>query len=284
MLRRAAPWLALGGYVIGSAALAAYSRVNWGPKQAMESRYATVSLNLYLVLIALAVLAARDAQQRGIASAAFERIRTVVITSILVLSVARFPAGLWEMSILQRERLSGLAALQFSAVIDTTESLRRDLRMIQGFVPAPLASIAVLERLHLLQHPRRHNPVLKDASNRDTRARPVLGTAEELKRRDMSTFEANGWAVLPKRGLPAPRVVLAYGQDGRWITFADVDVGEYRDDVVAKLHRAEYQPSGWRETFKRDRLPPEANRISAWAVDPVANKAYRLEGDLALPQ
>lgn len=275
-----APWLALGTYVIGSAALAAYSRVNWGPGQALDSRYVAVSNNLYVALIALAAITTNDAQERRPAFArAIAATRTALITGIVVLTLATFPAGLEEMGGLRGERLVGLAALEFSKVIDTTELMRRALRMIPGFVPAPLEYVATLERLGLLQYRRRGTPILEDSA---AHATAKFGRADGFMRRGAVGFEITGWAILPKRSLPAPLVVLAYRAGGHWTAFGHAEVGEYRQDVAATLHSRAYMPSGWRLTLARESLPPEAEEVSAWAVDPLANKVHKLAGEYSL--
>lgn len=284
-LRHAAPWLALGPYVIGSAALAAYSRVNWGPKQALDSRYVTSSIYFYLGLIVLAAIAMRGTGHRGPRVAgALSVTKTVIINAVVVLTLAGFPAGLEDMATLQRQHLAGLGALEFSKVIDTTQWLRRDLRMTPGFVPAPSEYVAALERLHLLQYPRRGSAVLEDAQHRRTRTPSEFGQADEFKQRDPANFEISGWAILPESGRPAPLVVLAYRDGDRWIGFALCDVWEFRDDVVARQRSREYQASGWRKTFDRQSVPAQAEQISAWAVDPLANKVHKLAGDYALPK
>ena len=278
-MRNAAPWLAIGPYVIGSAALAAYSRVNWGPAQAMDSRYVTSSAFLYIAVIALAAVAVRHAPgtQRVRASS------TAATASIVALTLAAFPAGLRDMATLNREQLAGVAALQFSKVIDTTESMRRDLRMVPGFVPEPLKYVAVLERLELLGYRRRDSALLDDANHREPHSPTTFGATNGFRASGPLEFEVSGWAVLPKQRRPAPLVVLAYLEGGRWTAFTTCDVWEYRDEVVARLRSWRYRESGWRKTVPRGSLPPQAERVAAWAVDPLTNKAHKLAGDHALP-
>ena len=274
----------LGPYVIGSAALAAYSRVNWGPIQAMDSRYVTSSNYFYLGLIILAALAMRNTEHScsRFAGALLATKRAIIIT-VVALALAGFPAGLEDMATLHRQQLAGLGALQFSKVIDTTDLMRRDLRMIPGFVPAPLEYVAALERLHLLQYPRRGSAILEDAQHGRTRTPSEFGQVE-FKQHDPVNFEISGWAILPESSRPAPLVALAYREGDRWIGFALSEVWEFRDDVVAKLHSRDYQASGWRKIFNRHGVPAQAERISAWAVDPLANEVHKLAGDYPLDQ
>jgi len=284
-LRNAAPWLVLGPYVIGSAALVAYSRVNWGPNQALDSRYVTNSNYFYLGLVVLAALAMRGTERvRWRFTGAMLATNRATIIAVVTLTLAEFPAGLEDMATLHRQHLAGLGALQFSKVIDTTDLMRRDLKLVPGFVPAPSEYAAALERLYLLQYPRRGSAVLEDAQNGRTRTPSEFGQVDELKQRDPGNLEISGWAILPASHRPAPLVALAYADGDRWIGFALCDVREFRPDVVARRRCRDFQASGWRKTFNRQGVPARAERISAWAVDPLANEVHRLAGDYALPK
>ena len=284
-LRTAAPWLMVGPFVIGSAALTALSRANWGPRQAMDSRYVTSSSTLFVALVVLAAIAARSATHASSPrSRAQGATRTAIVTAIVVLTLAAYPAGLEDMATLHREQIAGLGALQLSKVLDTTDALRRDLRMIPGFVPVPLQSIEALERMGLLHH-RRHGSELLEQRQPAASSKPgKFGRIDEFKQSDPHNFEISGWAVLPGSRRPAPLVVLGYRQGERWTAFAVSDVWEWRDDVVAKLRSRDFHASGWRKAFDRKSLPAEAEAIAAWAVDPLANRVHRLSGEHPLPR
>ena len=284
-LRDAAPWLVLGPFVIGSAALTAFSRANWGPRQAMDSRYVTSSSTLLIALLVLAAIAARYAAQAGSARAgALGGARTAIVTGIVVLTLAAYPAGLEDMATLHREQVAGLAALQLSKVMDTTDALRRDLRMIPGFVPAPLQSVDALERMRLLHYRRRKSALLKENLPGASANPERFGRIDGFTQRGPQNFEISGWAVLPGRRRPAPLVLLGYRVGERWTAFAVSDVWEWRDDVVAKLQSRAYHASGWRRTFERQSVPAEADAIGAWAIDPLANKVHMLAGAHSLPK
>ncbi|HEV3410193.1 MAG TPA: hypothetical protein VG095_07855 [Chthoniobacterales bacterium] len=272
VLRKAASWLVFAPFVIGSAALAAYSRVNWGATQALESRYVSTSLYLYLGLVVLAAIAMRPMTQ------------TAFIGTTAVLTLAAFPAGVGEMASLHRQHLAGLGALQFSRVIDTTGRLRRDLRMIPGFAPEPSRYVRKLRRMRLLQYRQRRSPVLENTAQDSTRTPGEFGSLDEFRRHEAESFEVSGWAILPERGRPAPLVALAYREGDRWMAFAFADVWQSRNDIAARFRRRSYQASGWRASFMRQSVPAHAEGISAWAVDPLANKVHKLAGEQALPK
>lgn len=284
-LRNALPWLVLGPFVIGSAALTALSRVNWGPRQAMDSRYVTSSSTLFIALLVLAAIAARYAENASwLRARAVAATRTAILTAIVVLTLAAYPAGLEDMATLHREQVAGLGALELSKIMDTTDTMRRDLRMIPGFAPSPLQSLEALERMRLLHYRRRDSAVLTEGQPGASAKPAKFGRIDGFKQRDPQNLEISGWAVLPGSRRPAPLVVLGYRQGERWRAFAVSDVWEWRDDVVAKLRSRAYHASGWRKTFDRQSVPGDAEAIAAWAVDPLANKAHKLSGKHPLPK
>jgi hypothetical protein len=281
----AAPWLALGTYAIGSAALAALIRVSGGPQQALNSRYATISLNLYVGLIGLAAIAARAARA-GELPGRFGRLlasaEAPVFTAILTLSAMSFPAGIDHMEILQRLRLEGVAHLQFCHVIGPSEKLPTDL-MIGASLPAIARDADLLDRLHLLDPPLRRSAILYDGQDRPRRSTAEFGRSDNLVQKSADVLELNGWCFLPQRGAPAPSVVLAYQAEGNWIAMGLTEPHEKRPDVVQEMKSKKYLESGWRALVHRKLLPAGTTHLSAWALDPAAGKVYKLPGDFVLP-
>jgi hypothetical protein len=281
----AAPWLAFGAYAIASAALAASMRVSAGPQQALNSRYATISLNLYVGLIGLVAIAARSGRAgqlpvrlgRLIASA-----EAPVLTAILTLSAMSFPSGIDHMQLLQRLRLEGVAHLQFCEVISPSEKLPTDL-MIGASLPAVVRDADLLDRLHLLDPPLRRSAILRDGEGRPQRTTAEFGRSDNLVQKDADVLEINGWCFLPERGEPAPCIVLAYQADRNWIAIGLTEPHEKRPDIVKEMKSKKYLGSGWRAFIHRKLLPTEVTHLSAWAYDPAAGEAYKLPGDFILP-
>ncbi|PYL05590.1 MAG: hypothetical protein DME34_11085 [Verrucomicrobia bacterium] len=281
----AGPWLALAAYATGSAALAACMRVSAGPQQALNSRYATISLNLYVGLIGMVAIAARSARAaelpgrlaRSIAAA-----EAPVFTAILTLSAMSFPAGIDHMEILQRLRLQGAAHLQFCQVISPSEKLPIDL-MIGASLPAMVRDADLLDRLHLLDPPLRRSAILHDGEDRPQRSTAEFGRSDNLVQKDADVFEMNGWCFLRERGEPAPCVVLAYQADQSWVAIGLTEPHEKRPDIMKEMKSKQYLDSGWRAFIHRKLLPTGTTRVSAWAFDPAAGEAYKLPGDFTLP-
>ena len=276
-LRLAAPWLAVVLFVLGSALLTAYSRVNWRPKQALESRYATVSIYFYLALVVLALVGERHPRQGG--ALPFAHRKKALIALIVSLTIASWLKGAHEMARLRRERLIGLAAVEFSRVVDTTYFLRGYLRMAPGFVPSPVETITTAERLGLLHHAVRKTAVL-DASNDASGSAVEAGGVEGVRIANDGAVRMNGWAILPRLGLPAPVVAVSCRADDHWLAVSLVEVGDARHDIATRVG-ARYRSSGWRATVAAQMLPPRTEALSAWAVDPLADSTSKLDGDFA---
>ena len=284
-LLRAAPWIAIGGYAIASAALAAITRVHCGPGQAADSRYITISQNLYIALLVLFVLPGTTADFESLTLGKWlHSAKTAIVTSIMLLLVMSFPAGLTHMQVLQRFVGTGLAALQFSQAIDTKDLLGHQL-LLPVQITDPGEYISLLERMGFLD--RRQlgaDGSVKDGEDRPARATTEFGATNQVRSSDAQHLEMKGWAFLPDRGVPAPAVILAYRDGGRWRPFEICKTGESRRDIAARLHNREYLTTGWSRTFSRDKLPEGAEFVSAWAVDPFSAKTYKLPIDFRLPK
>ena len=283
-LRSAAPWLALGAYAICSAALAAYTRISWGPRQSLDSRYASISVNLYVALIALIAIASQQTRQLKSASPlarAIASIETPFLCGVLTLYFVSFLAGIDQLSLLNRTELQGLSDLEFCKIVKPPGRLRDEL-MISEFSRF-MQDVDLLEHLHLLEPPVRQSAILHDAENRPKRSTAEFGRCDALVQKNQDTFEASGWSFLPLTGRPAPRVVLAYQSAENWIAFALSDTREARPNVVMEMKDRKYLESGWRKVFKKNDLPADAAVVSAWALDAAAGEVYKLPGDFALP-
>jgi hypothetical protein len=281
-LEHAAPWLALGAYAICSAALAAYTRISWGPQQSLDSRYASISVNLYIALIALTAIASQRARElKSRWSRAFTSIETPFLTAVLTLYVVGFPAGVDLLVVLNRIQLQGLSDLEFCKVIKPPDRLRTEL-MISEFRTI-MQNVDLLDRLHLLEPPVRGSAILHDGENRPKRSTTEYGRCDELVQKSPETFEISGWSFLPLTGRPAPRVVLAYQSGENWIAFALSDIRETRLNVAKQMKNRKYAESGWRKVLNRNDLPGGATIISAWALDAAAGEVYKLPGDFVLP-
>jgi hypothetical protein len=273
-LRNLAPWLALGAYAIGSAALAARARIHLGPQHALDSRYTTISVLLTLAVIGLAASLCFREDDRA------RKIRPgyLLIGGFLVLSAINLPYELYYLRLHHGFRARGKAALEFSKVIDVLPMLRSDLLLTENQATSS-RYLELLDRLRLADPPRRNTPVLKDAENRPARTTSEYGVFETLGSESEGTLTASGWSFIPGDGRPSPRVVLAFRRGEEWLAFVLSDTTERRPDLGTKA----YLEGGWRCHFLKSALPPGAE-ISAWALDIEEGQTYRMAGSFKLPE
>jgi hypothetical protein len=283
-LRAAAPWIALGIYALSSALIAACLRVREGLEQAMDSRYCTISLNLYVALVALVIMAL-DCCKQGSVSLKTAKVATSLgfcfLAFLSLRAVLALPQGIGQMKNMSQVRTHGLVNLSFSKVIQPTGTLRRAL-----FIHDPFSeferNVAVLERLNLLSPPLWQTNRMHDGANSPSRSTEEFGRCETARWKSATAVEIGGWACLPLLQEPAPCVVLAYESGGQWLGFALAEVSAERPDVAAK-HGNRERYSGWCRIIDTSLLPGEARRISAWAVDAQTTDVFRLPGEILLP-
>jgi hypothetical protein len=274
---RVAPWIALGGYSIGSGCLAALGRIEWGVAQALESRYVPFSLYLTVAMIALgAIFATEFLEMRGSSRRPLSVFTAVVFlgASYLTLELTCAAGSIPFFRIRSAAARLGQSGVLFSQVMDTSSAIKN------GNFPRPFfvrENAEALDRLHLLRTPlvrTREINKLRHAVAGDGMAE---GWLDGLTTGDNGTRIAWGWAALPGRNRPADSVLLAYANErGDWIAFALSDAVIDRPDVAGTLRSPEQLWSGWRAVFARDALPQRAE-ISAWAVDAKDAKLYRLQ-------
>lgn len=281
-LRNTAPWLALGAYVIASAVMASGARVHSGPFHALDSRYTTVSVVLVVSLIGL-VAAAIHQSGKAVASGLRKRsvIARVAIGGLLILYVINIPFELRYLRLNHSFRARGKGALEFSSVLALDEMVRSTL-LIREDPGALTRYLGMLDRLELIDPPRRKTLVLSDAEDRPKRSTNEYGVFEDLKLEGPGTLVASGWSYLPADGRPPAGVLLAYRSGHEWKAFAFSGVTERRPDLVTKHKSRSYLERGWRQSFAWAILPAGGQEISAWALDAKRGATYRLPGSFQL--
>lgn len=277
-LRDAAPWLALGAYIIGSAVLATRARAHLGPEHALDSRYTTVSV---VLLVSLIGLIASVIQAQSTTSAKTTVIVSAAVGSLLTLYAINVPSEFNYLRLNHSFRARGKAALQFSAVLNQNETMRSTLLIRED--PETLARyLGTLDRFKLTDPPRRQTLVLSDAEDRPKRSTEEFGVFEGLRWESAETLVASGWSYLPDDGRPPACIVLAYRNGQEWKAFALSEMTEPRPDLVMKYKSRSYLERGWKQKIPRSILPTGAQEISAWALDASRGETYRLPGSFEI--
>lgn len=282
VVRNAAPWLALGAYAIGSAALAARARIHLGPLHALDSRYTTVSVFLTLSLIGLAAALFSEAWKSTSWPAPGKVALATALISLLTLYLINLPYEFNYLWLHHGFRTRGKAALEFSKVVNLTGMLRSTLLLTEE----PETSgryLELLDRLQFSNPPRRETAVLKDG-DQPKHTPEEHGVFEDLKFKSANSLGASGWASISGDDWLTACVVLAYRRGEEWVAFALSDAAQRRPDLVAKYKKQSYVNRGWQSTFSRSVLPPGSQEISAWALDVDRGETYRLPGSFVLPE
>lgn len=276
-LRNAAPWVALGAYAIASAVMASFARIHSGPAHALDSRYTTVGVVLVISLIGLvAAVIGRDRTSTRNRPAKRNAIIGMAVGSLLILYAINVPFELRYLRLNRSFRERGKAALEFSAVLDLDQMFRAAL-LIREDPDALARCLNVLDRLTLLDPPRRQTAIVIDAEDRPKRVTDEYGVFENLGSNG-DVLVASGWAYLPADARPPAGVVLAYRSGADWKAFALSDVTQSRPDLRNKYGSRSYLGAGWRFGFPRSLLPPGEQEISAWALEAENGRTYRLPG------
>jgi hypothetical protein len=275
---RVAPWIALGGYSVGSGCLAALGRIGWGVSQALESRYVAFSLYLAVAVVALVAIFVSEFRKPEESAKRRLAIFSVIVflgASYVILDLFCSAASLSFFRIRSAAARLGQSGVLFSQVIDTSSAIKN------GNHPQPFfvrENAKRLDRLHFLRTPLVRSREINKLRHADSGEGMVAGWCDGLTKQDDGTRVAWGWAALSGRHRPADAVLLAYAdaQSG-WIGFALSNAVVNRPDVAMALHSSAQRWSGWSAAFPRDAVPPGAE-ISAWAVDAKDAKLYRLLG------
>jgi hypothetical protein len=275
-LRNAAPWLALGAYAMASALMASAARTRFGAEHALDSRYTTVSLLLVISLIGLvSSQVTQDRPAKGNLLAGF------AVGSLLVLYAINAPFELRYLRLHHAFRERGKGALEFSSVLDLEQMCRANLLIRQG-PDALVECLTVLDRLELLDPPRRKTLALDDAEGRPKRITDEFGIFESVAFESADVLVASGWSYLPGEAAAPAGILLAYRSGEAWKAFALSEVTMRRPELTAKYKNSSYLETGWKFTFPRSLLPSGAQEISAWALDAEQGQTYRLPGSFTL--
>lgn len=251
--------------------MASFARIHSGPAHAIDSRYTTVAVVLVISLIGL-VAAVIDHDRRWFGKSA---IIGMAVGILLILYAINVPFEMRYLRMSKSFREQGKAALEFSAVLDLDQMCRAAL-LIREDADTLARCLNVLDRLKLLDPPRRQTAVVVDAEDRPKRATDEYGLFEGVGSANGDVLIASGWSYLPAEGMPPAGVVLAYRIGADWKAFALSGVTESRPDLKPKYGSHGYLNAGWRLAVPRNALPPGEQEISAWAVEAENGRTYRL--------
>ncbi len=262
LLKKALPWLAIGGFGVMSALLVAGARIGFGPIQALDSRYTSFSLYLSIGVIGLlGILGERWVTLRGATtlSRLVNRAEPLLIGAFVVLWLWSLAWGTLAMADSRGMRLSAKAGLFVMNVIDSRALY--ETQLAANAADARRFS-NMFDSIGLM-----HPPLLKSADVAEVRVGSgALGYVDTFRKHGPQSI-LEGWALLKRRRQPADAIVLAYGERGDSPRlFAVAQEATDRPDVATSLHDRSLTHVGWLVRFERDLLPADAE-FTVFALD-----------------
>lgn len=249
--RSALPWTLLGCYTIVSAGVTAAGRLGNGIQTAVEPRYATFAIPIWIAVVMLA-------------AAAMPRGRAIGAILLLALHAMAVHAAWPPIRESYRDHLVARAATQFSSVLPDRSLLQR---LVETDVDLAGTTVAALSRIGYVNPPIVESELVQSLrAAGDSKAQGVFEGVLRLSPRETVLY---GWARLPD-GRPADAVLIArVAADG--------------DHVVALSERTIQRPDrpgmGWDLPLTR-RLAIPGSEYHAYAYDTATRRAYSLAGSL----
>jgi hypothetical protein len=277
-LQRVAPWIALGGFAVGNAALTGIGRVGFGAAQALDSRYATIGALLTVAIIGLAMLALGG---RTLARSQYWMVGLAAmgLTAMVAVTDARRVSDVRRINqqlIMGRDCLLSLDEASDECLL----WLYPDPSIVRLFAPQ-LATIGwsgfgppEARRIHGLRltgaaGTREWRVLLEDGSNGIFDAAQMEGDA----------LIASGWAAHPeRRRQPRQRVFVVAGDR----IVLEAETTQERPDVAGFLKDPSLITSGWSARVQPFARPAGPLTLRAYLVI-VDDLLAPLSGDKRLP-
>lgn len=271
-------WLMLGAYAVLTAVLVTVGRLGFGIGQALTARYMAFSLFLIIALVHLMPIILQDSEKRGYFirnRTLMTRVAALALIIVVLLHVRNFPLATRYMAAMRLDHLQGKACLLFINFIQgecLTDKLFPDLSLVQQ-------GARTLDRLGFLRPSLVKSNKVQDIQGDVGSDSRNYGAFDSLTKSGDDTYVASGWAVLPGREEPADAVILAYEDaNGDSIVFTLAGTGTERTDIAQAQRKDAYSHAGWQKSFSLQGLPAKPVKLSAWALDAITGKAFRLDG------
>jgi hypothetical protein len=240
--RAGLPWTILAFYSLASAGVAALGRIGMGEELAVEPRYTTFAIGLWIALVMLAAMT----KMRGRAAAAI---------LLLVLHGAAIHAAWPRLRENHRDRLVAKAATQFALVLEDKSLFQRLIEMDVALSTEVVTGLAKIGYVNPA-------PVGTDLIQ-PLNAGSAAGAFEGVLRLDDGRRVFYGWAILPGGG-PADAVLITNA--GHVVAISERTV-----------FRADRPGMGW-DLPVTARLAQPGATYTAWAYDTSTRRAYELSG------
>jgi hypothetical protein len=278
--QRMLPWLMLGAYSVLTALLITIGRSgSLQPWSLAAMRYTTYSVYLPVALVYLISLSlTKSVGTLRIFKIGFSRERLFVFlgAAVVVVHLPIYLLGVKQMSRFRSASLQAKACSLFVNVV-ADECLKAkvfpDIDVLKH-------NINAADRLGFIRPGLIKTNLVADIASTQAEAPAEYGEFQNVIREQGASYVASGWAVLPARGEPADAVLLAYEADGHPAVIFAVAMLDTGGDFGSLLF-ARGRPNSfmWSKSFSLNAIKSERVKLSAWAFDALAGKAYKLDGD-----
>ena len=259
LVARATPWIVIATFGFLSGAAIAVGRVGYGYVALLESRYASLTMAVFIGLIMLAaVLRDRAATARA------SREWVVVSAAVAVLYALSLPHHLARIQQAYSERVQSQAVYIFA------DAATSGWPMIPPWLDWPATKQGLLSVERAGWRRRRGPASLTWVDTDELRSSCAFGSVEFVSA--VGTYQmAGGWGFLPTVNRVADAVLVTVGPGRRIAVVQPPLIG--RRDIGERLHSDSALVSGW---LVGTRALPAGELLEFWALDIKARCAYRL--------
>jgi hypothetical protein len=277
------PWLLLGAFACGTAAITALGRLGFGVEQALDNRYVAFSRYFYIAFLGLcfAICAVRIRRAPPVPRAfLFTNVGWgVALFAVLWVNsfhkFAGFPAEH------RKSRSHLLQALRWSNAIPDNP----DLKLIFPYPEALRRRAFFLEKAGVLRLKLIDGPIVATVRQRPPSADGSNGTLESAEFQPGGTLRVNGWAWLPQQKRRADLVVLgAEDAAGNFKPLTLFGTGIKRPDLGARREPdGRVCQAGFNLEIAVTNLPADAVGLTGWAINLQTQQAFPLASSVRLP-
>jgi hypothetical protein len=205
-----------------------------------------------------------------------ERLLVILGVAVVVVHIPTYLLGVRQMSTFRTVSLQAKACALFVNVVDDeclTARVFPDIDILKR-------NINAADRLGFIRPGLIKSNLVEDIIGTQAASPTDNGAFQNLVQVEGTSYVASGWALLPARGEPADAVLLVYEGDGHRATIFAVGMPNTQRDFVSLFFGYTSQSkSQWSKSFSLDAIKSERGKLTAWAFDAYAGKAYKLDGD-----
>jgi hypothetical protein len=274
------PWLALAGFTLVSAAIAAIARLGFDHSMAGDSRYTAFSAFFYIALLGLGWSVYAQTKE--------SQLKTRIIFPVVVVLFLLILA-LWAVTFKTERRLlrSDYEARKHTQlIVQWIDAIPQNPEIAFSSPYSPDETIDTIRTVaaHDALRPQLVTHALASTVNELPKAiNASAGALEQATLDGSGHLFCKGWARVPDQNRPADCVVLGFEtDDGHWQPFCVTETGEKRPNVAEKSGSELLAHTGFSRTIDAKSLQRGGMTVRAWAIDLQNERAFPMAGAIRL--